>query len=139
MASSAQRDGSSAKVLDESELRPTTAGREIQASSGGIVEGMTKLLEQLEANSGTSQGAAASSSGGVNRALFRGKLCFLLDCTGSMSAEITAVKEKFAKTISEVHRRFGRKLDVQIAFVGYRDVNGKGRAKNPLSLSQDQR
>jgi hypothetical protein len=108
-------------VSNASELRPTKEGAEISQQPGGIIEAARLLGQQIEqmaaqANVSLTQGSTA---------LIRAKFCFVLDCTGSMAAEIAAVKKKLSLTISEVHRKFGTKVDLQIAFVGYRDVGGK--------------
>ena len=47
-------------------------------------------------------------------------LCFLVDCTGSMSSYIQGVKEKI-KTIVEKSKRMLPDLNFSVAFVGYRD------------------
>lgn len=47
-------------------------------------------------------------------------LCFLVDCTGSMSSYIQGVKEKI-NAIVEKSKRMLPDLDFSVAFVGYRD------------------
>ena len=47
-------------------------------------------------------------------------LCFLVDCTGSMSSYIQGVKEKI-QNIVEKSKRMLPDLDFSVAFVGYRD------------------
>lgn len=59
------------------------------------------------------------------RPLFTARLCFLLDITGSMAPELTAVKEKLAETLSACTRFGAGKLELQVAFVGYRDIGGQ--------------
>jgi hypothetical protein len=57
--------------------------------------------------------------------LFTAKLCFLLDCTGSMGKEIASAKEKLTSIMSACREKFGTKIEVSVAFIGYRDVEGE--------------
>ena len=55
--------------------------------------------------------------------IVRVKLCFLLDCTGSMGPWIQAAKEQIETIVTKTQREYEEHSDVRIkvAFVGYRD------------------
>lgn len=54
--------------------------------------------------------------------IVRVKLCFLLDCTGSMSAWIQAAKEQIEAIVEKTRHEYASSdLRFEVAFVGYRD------------------
>jgi hypothetical protein len=54
--------------------------------------------------------------------IVRVKLCFLLDCTGSMGPWIRAAKEQIEVIVEKTQREYASAdLRFQVAFVGYRD------------------
>lgn len=101
----------------------TRGGQEIASSAGSIMEGINALINCLNGD------AAVAANGGApvqpGKPIFLAKLCFLLDCTGSMSKEIAAAKEKLTSIMTECNSKFGGKLQLKVAFVGYRDVSGQ--------------
>ncbi|MES1914141.1 MAG: hypothetical protein MHM6MM_006261 [Cercozoa sp. M6MM] len=48
-------------------------------------------------------------------------LAFLVDCTGSMGPYIDGVKNKVQQAVREVQRACQKKIELRVAFVGYRD------------------
>lgn len=50
----------------------------------------------------------------------KAKLCFLLDCTGSMTTAIVGVKDKITEIIENSGKMF-RNVDIAVGMVGYRD------------------
>jgi len=51
-------------------------------------------------------------------------LCFLIDCTSSMSSYIEQVQEKINEIVSDLKSRF-ENFSLRLAFVGYRDYTEK--------------
>lgn len=58
--------------------------------------------------------------------IVRVKLCFLLDCTGSMGQWIQAAKDQIEAIVETTQREYNEAdLRFQVAFVGYRDYGDK--------------
>lgn len=71
---------------------------------------------------------------------YTAKLCFLMDVTGSMEPQRDAVVAKIMEILLESDRRFPN-VAIQVAFVGYRDVDhgGAGRYVTlPFTSNYDQ-
>jgi len=81
-----------------------------------------KLLEQLASGpSKTELESARNTQKAQNDKILYGvDVCFLMDCTGSMSAFIKAAKEKVYEIIREITKN-ENKATLRFAFVGYRD------------------
>jgi serine/threonine-protein phosphatase PP1 catalytic subunit len=64
--------------------------------------------------------------------------CFLVDCTGSMSSHISAVKSQILRIVQEMHRRLPS-MQLHLGFVGYRDIGDSDRFEIlPFTTSVEQ-
>jgi hypothetical protein len=63
------------------------------------------------------------------------KVCFLVDCTGSMGKHIKAVKEHIEEIVDAIIQ-LNKNCQVQVAFVGYRD-HGDARPTERLQFTEE--
>jgi len=63
-------------------------------------------------------------------------ICFLVDCTGSMSAYIAEVKSKIQWLVDEISQRHQDIQALHLAFVGYRDLCDGDRNYSILDFTQ---
>ena len=60
----------------------------------------------------------------VQHAITCVEMCFVMDCTGSMSASINACQEKVITIARNIQEQCGQNMRIRMAFVAYRDYKG---------------
>ena len=63
-------------------------------------------------------------------------MCFVIDCTGSMSSVINDVKKTIHKIVDRVKRNF-QDFSFRCAFVGYRDIEDGAKRITVLPFTED--
>ena len=99
----------------------------------------TNTTSTTSSSSASSSVVPASSSSHSNRVAkkdYMAKVCFLMDITGSMQPEFDTVKAKICVLIDEFGKSF-KDVSVQLAFVGYRDVDAPALVVVPFTTNQD--
>jgi len=62
-------------------------------------------------------------------------ICFVMDCTGSMSSILEVAKQRILEVVAEASKKFDGQ-DVRFAIVGYRDHDSPGYGKDSFVLKE---